>query len=116
MANSGHSLFLQLWLHTDRIIETILYLKPVMKTKFFASWIEYLDYILDGLEVNSGPFTNTGWSIKKATKYLAIKPLKMWFWCNQKVHSIQKYGTFCYLCHLPNYLADNIHFKVPKKM
>ena len=34
----------------------------------------------------------------------------------QKAHSIQKYGTFCYLCHLPNYLNYNIHFKVHEKM
>ena len=45
MANSGHSLFLQLWLHTDRIIETILYLKPVMKTKFLASWMVEMFYL-----------------------------------------------------------------------
>ena len=34
----------------------------------------------------------------------------------KKVHSIQKYGTFCYLIHLPNYLNYNIHFKVHEKM
>ena len=41
-------------------------------------------------------FLYTVWLIKKDTKYWAVKPLKMWFWCFQKVHSIQKYGTFWY--------------------
>ena len=38
------------------------------------------------------------------------------FEATKKAHSFQKYGTFSYLCHLPNYMQYNIGFKVHEKM